>query len=278
MNSDIDAISSNSPEVLAQQVNSEARKIRRDEQLKLWLSIISPFSLLFLWEFVSQVGLLDMRFFPPPTAILSTFWEMILSGELAENTWISVLRFLGGFMLGFLPAIVLGLIMGLYPLVKTLLDPIIGALLPIPKLALLPLIMLLFGIGEESKIVTIASGVFFFVLLDTVAGVVHIDKIYLEVAKSFGASRWFFFRTVAFPGALPFIFNGIKLGLGVGLLLIVAAEMIGAESGLGYLIWAGFKTFSLERMYVGLIMLAFLGYVSTILLSQLEKLVIPWKD
>ena len=180
-------------------------------------------------------------------------------------------------MLGFLPAIVLGLIMGLYPLVKTLLDPIIGALLPIPKLALLPLIMLLFGIGEESKIVTIASGVFFFVLLDTVAGVVHIDKIYLEVAKSFGASRWFFFRTVAFPGALPFIFNGIKLGLGVGLLLIVAAEMIGAESGLGYLIWAGFKTFSLERMYVGLIMLAFLGYVSTILLSQLEKLVIPWK-
>ena len=277
MNSDIDAISSNSPEVLAQQVNSEARKIRRDEQLKLWLSIISPFSLLFLWEFVSQIGLLDMRFFPPPTAILSTFWEMILSGELAENTWISVLRFLGGFMLGFLPAIVLGLIMGLYPLVKTLLDPIIGALLPIPKLALLPLIMLLFGIGEESKIVTIASGVFFFVLLDTVAGVVHIDKIYLEVAKSFGASRWIFFRTVAFPGALPFIFNGIKLGLGVGLLLIVAAEMIGAESGLGYLIWAGFKTFSLERMYVGLIMLAFLGYVSTILLSQLEKLVIPWK-
>jgi NitT/TauT family transport system permease protein len=277
MNSDIDEISSDSPEVLAQQVYSEARKIRRDEQLKLWLSIISPFSLLFLWEFVSQVGLLDMRFFPPPTAILSTFWEMILSGELAENTWISVLRFLGGFMLGFLPAIVLGLIMGLYPLVKTLLDPIIGALLPIPKLALLPLIMLLFGIGEESKIVTIASGVFFFVLLDTVAGVVHIDKIYLEVAKSFGASRWIFFRTVAFPGALPFIFNGIKLGLGVGLLLIVAAEMIGAESGLGYLIWAGFKTFSLERMYVGLIMLAFLGYIFTILLSQLEKLVIPWK-
>lgn len=277
MNSDIDDISLDSPAVLAQQVYSEARKIRRDEQLKLWLSIISPFSLLFLWEFVSQIGLLDMRFFPPPTAILSTFWEMILSGELAENTWISVLRFLGGFMLGFLPAIVLGLIMGLYPLVKTLLDPIIGALLPIPKLALLPLIMLLFGIGEESKIVTIASGVFFFVLLDTVAGVVHIDKIYLEVAKSFGASRWIFFRTVAFPGALPFIFNGIKLGLGVGLLLIVAAEMIGAESGLGYLIWAGFKTFSLERMYVGLIMLAFLGYVSTILLSQLEKLVIPWK-
>lgn len=277
MNSDIDAISSDSPAVLAQQVDSEVRKIRQNERLKLWLSIISPFSLLFLWEFVSQVGLLDMRFFPPPTAILSTFWEMILSGELFENTWISVLRFLGGFMLGFLPAIVLGLIMGLYPLVKTLLDPIIGALLPIPKLALLPLIMLLFGIGEESKIVTIASGVFFFVLLDTVAGVVHIDKIYLEVAKSFGASRWVFFRTVAFPGALPFIFNGIKLGLGVGLLLIVAAEMIGAESGLGYLIWAGFKTFSLERMYVGLIMLAFLGYVSTILLGQLEKLVIPWK-
>ena len=277
MNSDIDAIFSDSPAILAQQVDSEARKIRRDEQLRLWLSIISPFSLLFLWEFVSQVGLLDMRFFPPPTAILSTFWEMILSGELFENTWISVLRFLGGFILGFIPAIILGLIMGLYPLVKTLLDPIIGALLPIPKLALLPLIMLLFGIGEESKIVTIASGVFFFFLLDTVAGVVHIDKIFLEVAKSFGASRWFFFRTVAFPGALPFIFNGIKLGLGVGLLLIVAAEMIGAESGLGYLIWAGFKTFSLERMYVGLIMLAFLGYVSTILLSQLEKLVVPWK-
>ena len=277
MSSDIDVISSGSPEVFQQQVESEAKKIRRDAQLTLWLSIVSPFSLLLVWELSSRGGLLDMRFFPPPTAIVSTFWEMILSGELLENTGVSVLRFAGGFMLGFIPAVTVGLIMGLSPLIRTLLNPIIGALLPIPKLALLPLIMLLFGIGEVSKIVTIASGVFFFVLLDTVAGVVNIDKIYLEVAQSFGASRWAFFRTVAFPGALPLIFNGIKLGLGVGLLLIVAAEMIGAESGLGYLIWAGFKTFALERMYVGLIMLAFLGYVSTILLSQLEKLVIPWK-
>jgi NitT/TauT family transport system permease protein len=277
MSSDIDAISPTSSTLFQEQVRTEIKKIRRDQWLRLWLSILSPFTLLLLWEVFSRTGLLDMRFFPPPTAILSTFWEMIVSGELAKNTGISVLRFVGGFMLGLVPAVVLGLIMGLSSLIRTLLNPIIGALLPIPKLALLPLIMLVFGIGETSKIVTIASGVFFFVLLDTVAGVVNIDEIYLEVAKSFGASRFSFFRTVAFPGALPLIFNGLKLGQGVGLLLIVAAEMIGAESGLGYLIWAGFKTFALERMYVGLIMLAFLGYVFTILLGQLERLIIPWK-
>lgn len=167
--------------------------------------------------------------------------------------------------------------MGVSRMFRAFMDPIIGALLPIPKLALLPLIMLIFGIGETSKVVTVASGVFFYVLLDTVVGVANIEKIYTEVAHNFGARRLDYFRTVAFPGALPLIFNGIKLGQGVGLLLIVAAEMIGANNGIGYLIWTGYQTFSLERMYIGLIMMGFLGFLSSTLLTRLEKVVVPWK-
>mgnify|MGYP001298491446 CR=1 FL=1 len=256
---------------------AELKKIRRNESLQHWLSLFSPLLILLLWEVLSRANLLDVRFFPPPTGILSTFVGMILSGELISALGISLYRVMLGFILGAVPALILGILMGVSRIFRSFMDPIIGALLPIPKLALLPLIMLLFGIGEMSKVVTIASGVFFYVLMDTVVGVANIEKIHTEVARNYGARGLDYFRTVAFPGALPLIFNGIKLGQGVGLLLIVAAEMIGADNGIGYLIWSGYQTFALERMYVGLIMMGFLGFLTSTILSRLERVVVPWK-
>ena len=123
----------------------------------------------------------------------------------------------------------------------------------------------------------VAIGVFFPVVINTMTGVLGIQKIYLDVGKNFHAGRWNTFRTIALPGALPTIMTGIKLGLGMGLVLIAIAEMVGAKSGLGYLIWSAWETFSVERMYVGLFVIAIIGFLITLLLNELERILVPWK-
>ena len=121
------------------------------------------------------------------------------------------------------------------------------------------------------------SAFFYPVLINTVAGVLQINRIYLDVGKNFGASRWRVLSTIALPGALPLIMTGVKLGVGMGLILISIAEMIGAKSGLGYMIWNAWEILSVETMYVGLLVIAVLGYAFTLLLDELERWVIPWR-
>lgn len=241
------------------------------------LSIISPILLLVIWEILVRTHLLDSRFFPAPTTVLTAMWEMIRSGLLFSDMRISLYRIIGGFLLGAVPGLLIGLTMGLFPLVKAFMDPIIAATYPIPKLALMPLIMIIFGLTEFEKMVVIALGTFFLVLINTVAGVVNLDKIYLDVAKNYGASKKDYYLTVAIPGALPMIFAGIKLGMGMALLLIVAAEMNGAAAGIGYRIWASYNIFNIPEMFVSFLVMSLLGYVFTVLLDELERFIIPWK-
>lgn len=242
------------------------------------LSILSPLGLLVIWEVLVRVHLLDSRFFPTPTTILATMWEMIKSGILFSDLQISLYRIFGGFLLGAIPGLVIGLTMGLFPLVRIILDPIIAATYPIPKLALMPLIMILLGLTELEKMVIIALGTFFLVLINTVAGVVNLDKIYMDVAKNYGASKKDYYLTVALPGALPMIFAGMKLGMGMALLLIVAAEMNGASSGIGYRIWESYSIFNIPEMFVSFIVMSLLGYIFTVALDELERFIIPWKN
>ncbi|MEA3117982.1 MAG: NitT/TauT family transport system permease protein [Paraburkholderia sp.] len=123
----------------------------------------------------------------------------------------------------------------------------------------------------------VAIGVFYPVLINTATGVLEINKIYLDVGRNFRANRWQVFRTIALPGAVPHIMSGIKLGLGLGLMLISIAEMIGSKSGLGYMIWNAWELLSVEQMYVGLLVIAFLGYGMSLLLTELERKLVPWK-
>jgi NitT/TauT family transport system permease protein len=241
------------------------------------LSIISPILLLFIWEMFVRLGFLDSRFFPTPTKILGTMLEMLRSGVLLSDLSISMYRILGGFLLGALPGLLIGLTMGLSPIVKIILDPIIAATYPIPKLAIMPLIMIILGLTEFEKMVVIALGTFFLVLINTVAGVINLDSIYLDVAKNYGASKKDYYLTVALPGALPMIFAGIKLGMGMALLLIVAAEMNGANSGIGYRIWESYSIFNIPEMFVSFIVMSLLGYIFTVILDELEHWIIPWK-
>lgn len=250
---------------------------QRKRKMQQWLTIASPLFLLLMWEFLSRTGLIDARFFPAPSSIVETLIDMMLSGELLVHISISLQRILLGFLAGTIPGIILGLIIGMYRPMKAFFSPLVMALMPIPTLALMPIIVIIFGIGETSKIVTIAGSVFFPVVINTAAGVSNIDRIYVDVAKNFGAGSRDFFTKIALPGALPVMIEGIQMGQAIALLTIVAAEMIGANSGIGYLIWSSYKLFLFKPMYVGLILISFFGYSFSLLLRWLYAKLVPWR-
>lgn len=241
------------------------------------VGLASPLLLLAFWEFAVHIEWFDARFFPAPSLIAIKGWKLAASGELWAHVWTSLQRLFWGFLVGGIPALLLGIAMGLYRPIRAAINPLITASYPIPKSAILPLILLIFGLGEASKIVMVALGVFYPVIINTISGVLQIPKIYLDVGRNFSADRWHVFRTIAFPGALPSIVAGVKLGVGMGLILIVIAEMIGAESGLGYMIWNSWQILAVENMYVGLVVIALLGFVFTLMLDELEHWIIPWR-
>jgi NitT/TauT family transport system permease protein len=241
------------------------------------LSVASPIGLLLAWEFAARVHFIDVRFFPAPSSIILALFTIARSGELLENLTISLERLFFGFLLGGVPALILGIVMGISRPIRAFVDPLIAATYPIPKSSILPLILLIFGLGEMSKVMMVAIGVFYPIAINATAGVLQISPVYLDVGKSFRAGRLETFRTIALPGALPFIMTGVKLGAGLGLILIAIAEMVGAKSGIGYMIWSAWETFSVERMYVGLFVIAIIGFAMTLALNEVERWLIPWK-
>jgi NitT/TauT family transport system permease protein len=242
------------------------------------ISMLSPLLLLAIWEICARGHLIDTRFFPAPSNILKHLFDLAVSGTLWKHVSASLYRLALGFVVGCFPAIALGLAIGLYRPVRAAFDPLISATYPIPKSSLLPLILLIFGLGESSKIAMVAIGVFYPVVINTAAGVRQIAPIFLDVGRNFGASRLNMFRTVALPGALPLIMTGIKLGAGMGLVLIAIAEMVGAKQGLGYMIWNAWELFDVETMYVGLFVIAIIGFVLNTCLDALERVIVPWRN
>ncbi|ODS98325.1 MAG: taurine ABC transporter permease [Lautropia sp. SCN 69-89] len=242
----------------------------------LLIGLLSPIALLALWEVAARLGAIDVRFFPAPSAIAEKFLELSASGELLQHLAASLQRLSIGVIVGGVPALFLGLAMGLSRPLRAAVDPLIAATYPIPKSAILPLLLLIFGLGEASKVAMVALGMFYPVLINTVAGVANINRIYLDVGRNFGARGWQVFRTIALPGALPSILAGIKLGVGMGLILIVIAEMIGAKTGIGYMIWNAWQILTVDTMYVGLLVVAVLGFVFSQALDVLERRLVPW--
>lgn len=259
------------PVDLAEAARLSAR--RRDRLI----SIASPLGLLLAWEAAAQFNLIDTRFFPAPSSVLVTLVQLAQSGELQDDILISLQRLVLGFLLGGIPAIIIGILMGISRPVRAFVEPLITATYPIPKSSLLPLILLIFGLGEMSKVVMVAIGVFFPIAINATAGVLNISPIYRDVGRSFKASGWDTFRTIALPGALPFIMTGIKLGAGLALVLIAIAEMVGAKSGIGYMIWSAWETFAVSQMYVGLFVIAIIGFLISFGLNAIERRIIRWK-
>jgi len=241
------------------------------------MAVASPLIVLALWEVLVRLGVLDARFFPPPSSVIAALFTMAVSGEIFVHTGWTLGRVVIGLVLGAVPAVLLGMAMGLSANLRAFLKPTIAAFYPIPKIALFPLIMLLFGLGETSKWVIVAIAVFFQVLFSTLSGVVNIERIYLDVSANFGATRLQAYRTVAFPGALPFIFTGLQLGLGMALIVVVIAENFGTKAGLGFMVWRSWQVFEIKDMYVALVMIALLGYCSQLAMTAIERVFLPWK-
>jgi NitT/TauT family transport system permease protein len=246
------------------------------ERLYRLISLASPCLVLLMWEATVQVGILDRRFFPPPSTVMRVLIDMMLSGELYQHLSISLQRITLGFLLGAVPGISLGLLMGWSRGLRAFVDPIVAAAYPIPKISLLPLILLIFGLGETSKVVTVAIAGFFLVLITTAHGVTHIDPILIQAAQNYGARGWQLFTKVILPASLPSIFTGLRLSLGISLLIIVAAEFVAANRGIGYLIWISWSILAVVKMYVGLVVIAALGMLFTSGLEHLGRALMPW--
>lgn len=256
--------------------DSDDNWLRSEIQERL-ISILSPIALLIIWQIASYIGILDRRFVPSPVGIGYAAYDLVATGELFTDLKVTLLRMFLGFAIGAIPGIAVGLLMGLSRWLRAALDPIVAALFPIPKIALLPLVMLYFGIGETSKVVLVAFSVVFLVLINTMAGVLAIDPVYFDVAKNYNAPRRKLWTRVVIPAALPFIFVGMRLGIGVALIVIVAAEFVAAHSGIGYLIWTSWQVMRIENMFVGIIVITALGVLTTFLLRELERWAIPWR-
>jgi len=255
----------------------ERNRRQRRERIERLVTVTSPIILLVVWEVVAILGLVDIRFFPRPSLVIGQLVTMTASGELWEHLSVTLLRIGVGFVFGATGGVVIGLLMGGSRWARAILGPMMASIYPIPKIAIFPLILLVFGLGEISKYVTVAIAVFFLVLFPTITGVLGIPRIYIDAGENLGARGFEFYRRIAFPGALPSIFTGFRVGLGVALIIIVGVEFVGATSGIGYLIWNSWQLFNINRMFSGLLVLAALGHLSSLLLDELQKRLVPWR-
>jgi NitT/TauT family transport system permease protein len=230
------------------------------------------------WEAVARLQWVPALFLPAPTAVLGEAARMTWSGELGRHVGVSLARVGLGFGLGAAVGTLLGLVLGSSRSLWAIGNPVIAATYPIPKIALLPLMILWLGIGEAPKVTMIALGVFFPVVINTYAGVQGTDALMVKAARSLGAGRWQVVLKVVLPSALPTILAGYRLGAGIALLLVVSAEMINATAGIGFLILHSGDLMLTGKLMVGLATLSILGLASTWALRGLEAWLAPWKE
>jgi ABC-type nitrate/sulfonate/bicarbonate transport system permease component len=248
-----------------------------DKARERLLYLISPIGLLLVWQVLLELGFGDRRFIPAPSDIGVRFMLLVASGELGGHVAVTLYRVIAGFLVGSVPAVAVGLLMAMFRPVRIFVDPLIAALFPIPKIALMPLLLLAFGFGDASKIALVAIAVFFPVVVNTYTGAANIDRIYWDVAKNYGASQTVLFTRIVFFGALPTIFAGLRIALAVSFIVLVASEFVASKTGIGYLIWNSWELLQVDIMFVGIVTVGILGLITSVLFQELERKVIPWK-
>lgn len=230
-----------------------------------------------LWEALPRLGVVDRMFLPTFSETIRTLVNLALSGRLFEDIAASFQRAIIGFLLAALVAVPLGLAMGWYRKFEAYTDLFVQGLRNTSAFALLPIFLLFFGLGEASKIAIIFYSATWHLLINTISGVKSIDPIYIKAAKSMGVSDRELFRTVILPASIPAIVSGARLGVKIALMVVIAAEMIGAKSGLGFFIQNAQFNFLVPEMYAGILTLAVLGLVINYILVWIEKKVTHWK-
>jgi NitT/TauT family transport system permease protein len=234
---------------------------------------------LIAWEVSARLELLSVpAFFPPVSKIVVALADEAVSGALWTNLLISLRRALIGFALGLLVAIPLGLSIGWFRFFGDLINPLLQVFRNLPTLALLPVFVMFFGIGEFSKVMVILWGVLWYTLLNTISGVRAVDPQLIKAARSMGTGSLRLFGAVVLPAALPFIFTGIRISATVSILILIAAEMLGASSGLGYAMFFYQGNFLIPQMFAYIIVMAIIGTVLNFILEHVEKRAFRWRD
>ncbi|MGW5420515.1 ABC transporter permease [Streptomyces sp. NPDC003943] len=234
-------------------------------------------ALLLLWETVPRLGVVDRTFLPPFSEVAQAWWELAADGQLADNARASLTRSLSGFGIAVAFAVPLGLLIGWYRPVADLLGPLLEVFRNTAALALLPVFVLLLGIGETSKISIVVYSCTWPVLLSTISAVRTVDPTLLRLARSLDLPAVRLFQKVILPASVPAVFTGVRLAGAVSILVLVAAEMIGAKAGLGYLINASQYNFAIPQMYAGIITISAVGVVFNQLLVVLERRLSSWR-
>lgn len=239
---------------------------------------IIPVLLITVWELLSRIGVFPSYQLPAPTTILNTIYEMGLDGTLWSHIGVTTYRVFAGFLIGTGIAVVLGSFIGFYQRAERLFDPLIQAFRSIPSLAWVPLFILWMGIGEPSKITMIAVGVFFPVYLNIVSGIHGVDRKLIEVGKMYGLSTFQLIRRIILPASLPSFLVGLRSGLGLGWMFVVAAELMGASQGLGFLLTFGQNMSQPDVILASIILFALIGKLTDWLLKLLEQRSLQWQD
>jgi ABC-type nitrate/sulfonate/bicarbonate transport system permease component len=243
-----------------------------------WVPAIIILLVLGVWEWLADSGHISMLFYPSPLKIVQTLWTLAISGDLGTNLEVTLVRLGLGLVFGMIPGVVLGLSMGWSPRLRFIVDPFIAAFHPIPKTAIFPLIMIIIGIGEPSKIVTIAIATFFPALINSMAGVRQINPVYFEVAQNYGAKIWKTFTRVILPGSLPMVLAGTRIAFNNALVLTIAVELLVARQGLGVMIWFAWETLRTQNLYATLVTIAAIGIAANFLLQKISIALVPWSN
>jgi NitT/TauT family transport system permease protein len=253
-------------------------RVRQNRFHRVALSIWLPVAILATWQLLGSLRLLNPLFFPAPSFLMVSGWQMFNTGELGRQVGATLTRMLAGCVLGVVIGLGCGLLMGAVAPVRRSLEPMISALNSTPKLALLPMLMLFVGIGETARIVPIALTSFVILAMHGLDAVRGVDRAYVEMARNHGAGRRALLRRVYLPASLPQVFTGLRLALGRTLVITVSVELVGAENGLGNMIWMAWQTFATEKLYIGVFTAAALGVLFHNGLLILEKRLLPWQN
>ncbi len=242
-----------------------------------WVAWLFFAVLLVAWQAASAAGLIDTLFLPPPLQIAAALRDLAASGELARHLGASLLRIGAGWLIGTAAGLVLGVLIGLSWLWRSAGVPFISALFPIPKIALLPLLILWFGIGEASKVATIALGVFFPAAISAYAGIDNVPRNLIRMAQSFNIPFHAILLKVVMPGMLPSVLSGVRISASIALILVVSAEMIGADTGIGAQLLTAGNLMQTDQLMAGIVAISIVGLIIGALITWLERILLGWR-
>jgi len=237
-----------------------------------------PAAMLVLWEVCARLAIVSPRYFPAPTTVAWTLVDRLIAGDLGADLLVTLTRLALAFALAAVPAVPLGLLMGIARPVRALVEPYVAFILPVPKIALLPFLLIILGVGEPAFVLTGAGSAFFQIVISTLAGVQTMDPRLIEVGHNYGARGVRLFWKVILPATLPSIFTGLRLGLGLALVTLVAVEFVAAKSGLGHLVYRHWQMLSTPEMYAAFALVGALGLTLTRGLRALQARVLRWQD